>query len=190
MNKSNRFHSQSRFSAVALLPVAAALAAGCVANPPRVEQSVAADNPAAWASRIESLPVEVHGTVPGETAAQTIAGVGHGVASEPRAEFASSGLSLYAMPRVIVYIGGTDNPPRDQYCSLQPHADQPVPATNRKLVLRSELCDGPRAVASARITLAQANPTPDTVARGIERIKSDLVRSLVPPQPDLSRYSN
>jgi hypothetical protein len=51
-------------------------------------------------------------------------------------------------------------------------------------VLRSELCDGPRAVAHARIILAEVNPTADTVTRGIERVKSDLARSLVPPEPD------
>jgi hypothetical protein len=71
MNKSNRFSSQSRWSTVVLLPVAAAFAAGCVSNPPRTEHLVAADNAIAWASQIDSLPVEVHGVVPGETAAET-----------------------------------------------------------------------------------------------------------------------
>lgn len=185
MNKLNRVNSQSAVSvrALALLSVVTVLAAGCAA--PRVEQAMAADHPDDWASRIHSLPVEVHGSVPGETAAQTVSVIDRGVANQPSAEFGSSGLSLYAVPRVVVYIGGTMAPARDQYCSLEPNANRSVVAPANALVLRAALCDGPRAVSYARITLSAANPTTETVARGIERIKSDLVQSLPPLDPML-----
>src|SRR6202035_3067373 len=83
MNKLNRSNNLSHFSArtLALLSVAAALAAGCAANPPRVEQAFAADRPDDWAQRIHSLPVEVHGALPSETAMQTIAAIDHGTAN-------------------------------------------------------------------------------------------------------------
>jgi hypothetical protein len=190
MYKLNRLSIQSRLGvrALALLSVAAALAAGCATNPPRVERAVAADHPADWASRIRSLPVEVHGAVPGETGAQTIAAIDHGTVNQAGAEFGKSGLSLYAMPRVVVYIGGAAAPARDQYCSLEPNMSRSVPAPKNALILRSELCDGPRAVAYARITLPEVNPTAAAVAGGIEQIKSDLVQSLPLPEPELPEY--
>jgi hypothetical protein len=123
--------------------------------------------------------------VPGETAAQTVSVIDRGVASQPSAEFGNSGLSLYAVPRVVVYIGGTTAPARDQYCSLEPNANRSVVAPANALVLRSALCDGPRAVSYARIIVSAANPTAKTVARGIDRIKSDLVQSLPPLDPML-----
>jgi hypothetical protein len=59
------------------------------------------------------------------------------------------------------------------------------------LILRSELCDGPRAVAFARITVPEVEPTAKTVVRDIERIESDLVQSLPRPQPVMPvDYSN
>jgi hypothetical protein len=185
MNKLNRFSSQSRLSArtLALLSIAAALAAGCATNPPKVEQAIAADHADDWASRIRSLPVEVHGAVPGETPVQMMAVIDHDAGNQPGAEFGQSGLSLYAIPRVVVYIGGTAAPAQDQYCSLEPNVSRSVVAPTNALILRSELCDGPRAVAYAQITLPAVNPTAETVAGGIEQIKSDLVRSLSFPEP-------
>jgi hypothetical protein len=187
MNKLNRFTSQLSRSAVALalLSVGTTLAAGCATNPPRVEEAVAADHPDDWAERMSSLPVQVHGAVPGETSAQTIAAIDHGTANQASAEFGSNGLSLDALPRVVVYIGGTTAPARDQYCSLDPDTIRSVAAPTNALILRSELCDGPRAVAYARITLPEANPTAETVARGIDRLKGSLVRSLPPLEPML-----
>jgi hypothetical protein len=188
MNKLNRFTSQSSRSAgvLALLSVATALAAGCATNPPRVEQAVAADHPADWASRMRALPVEVHGAVPGKTAALTTSAIDHGTGDSAGVEFGHSGLSLYAMPRVVVYVGGTAAPARDQYCSLEPNANRSVRAPRNALVLRAELCDGPRAVAYARISLPQINPTSETVAHGIEQLESDLVQSLPLPEPPLA----
>jgi len=59
------------------------------------------------------------------------------------------------------------------------------------LILRSELCDGPRPVAYARITVPEADPAAKTLDRDIERVKSDLVQSLPLPQPVMPvDYSN
>src|SRR4030088_2862574 len=145
MNKLNRSKYPSLFGArtLALLSAAAALAAGCAGNPSRVEQAVAADSPDDWAQRIQSLPVEVHGALPGETATQTIAAIHHGTADLADTEFGKSGLSLYAVPRVVLYIGGSEVPARDQYCTLEPSANRPVATPKNALILRSELCDGP-----------------------------------------------
>jgi hypothetical protein len=193
MNKLNRSKNLSHFSArtLALLSVAAALAAGCAANPSRVEQAIAADRPDDWAHRIHSLPVEVHGALPSETATQTIAASDHGTANLAYTEFGKSGLSLYAVPRVVVYIGGAEVPAHDQYCTLEPSAHRTFATPKNALILRSELCDGPRAVAFARITVPEADPTAGTLAADIERIKSDLVQSLPRPQPVMPvDYSN
>jgi hypothetical protein len=188
----NPFHL-SHFTArtLALLSVAAALAAGCAANPSRVEQAVAADHRDDWAQRIHSLPVEVHGALPGETAAQTIAAIDHGTANLADTEFGESGLGLYAVPHVVVYVGGSEAPARGQYCTLKPDANRSVAAPKNALILRSELCDGPRAVAFARITVPGVDPTAETLVGDVERIKSDLVHSLPLPQPVMPvDYSN
>jgi hypothetical protein len=193
MNKLNPSKNLLHFSARALvlLSVAAASAAGCAANPPRVEQAVAADHPDDWAQRIHSLPVEIHAALPSATATQTIAAIDHGTTNQADSEFGNSGLSLYAVPRVVVYIGGSEVPARDQYCTLEPRANRSVVTPKNALILRSELCDGPRAVAFARITVPEADRTAQTLDRDIERVKSDLVQSL--PQPQLATpvdYSN
>jgi hypothetical protein len=187
MSKLNRFSVQARRRACALASVCvtATLAVGCATNPSKVEQAIATDHPEDWGSRMASLPVEVHGALPGATAAQTAAVLQHGTAELAGAQFGTSGLSLYAMPRLVVYIGGAAAPARDEYCSLEPNTNRSVVAPKNALVLRSELCDGPRAVAYTRITLPEANPTAADLARSMERIKSDLVRSLQPLDPML-----
>jgi hypothetical protein len=193
MNELNRSKDLWHFTArtLALLSVAAALAAGCAANPSRVDQAVSADRRDDWAQRIHSLPVEVHGALPGETATQTIAAIDHATANLADTEFGKSGPSLYALPHVVVYIGGAEAPARDQYCTLEPSANRSVATPKNALILRSELCDGPRAVAFARITVPGADPTAGTLAGDIERIKSDLVQSLPLPQPVMPvDYSN
>jgi hypothetical protein len=193
MNELNRSKDLWHFTArtLALLSVAAALAAGCAANPSRVEQAISADRRDDWAQRIHSLPVEVHGALPGETATQTIAAIDHGTANLADTDVGKSGSSLYAVPHVVVYIGGAEVPARDQYCTLEPSTNRSVATPKNALILRSELCDGPRAVAFARITVPGADPTAGTLAGDIERIKSDLVQSLPLPQPVMPvDYSN
>jgi hypothetical protein len=187
MSKLNQFSVQARrgVCALASLCVAATLTVGCASNPSKVERTFADDHPEDWASRVPSLPVEIHGALRGETAAQTAAAIDHGTADQAGAQSGSSGLSLYAMPRVVVYIGGAVAPARDQYCSLDPNTNRSVVDPKNAIVLRSELCDGPRAVAYTRITLPEANPTAEDLARSMKRIKSDLVRSLPPLEPML-----
>jgi hypothetical protein len=180
--------SRSKAAPMALLSLVAVLAAGCATGPGRVAQAQASDEPDEWATRIRSLPVEIHGAVPGETASQTIAAIGHGVAQQAGAEFQHTGLSLYALPRVVVYVGGSSAPARDQYCALQPNTERPVPVPKNGVVVRSELCDGPRPVAYARMTLAEANPSAATMAQGIKRLESSLVGSLPPPEPPLPEF--
>jgi hypothetical protein len=190
MKMLNRFSGLSRRNAgpVAVLSLVAVLGAGCATNPGRVAQAQATDQPDEWATRIRSLPVEIHGAVPGETAAQTVAAVNHGVGQQAGTEFQHTGLSLYALPRVVVYVGGSSAPARDQYCELQPNTERPVPVAKSGVVVRSELCDGPRPVAFARITLADADPSPATLARGIEQLESSMVSSLPPPEPPLPEF--
>jgi hypothetical protein len=192
----NKFHSFTRpasFRApvLALVAISAALAAGCANNPPRLEQAIANDHPDDWALRIGSLPVELHGTVPGETTTQTSAELDNATAKQAGAEVGNSGLSLYATPRVVVYVGGTEVPARDKYCAIEPEANRPVVSPESKVVLRSELCDGPRPVAYARVTIPATKPTAEQLAQGIDRAKSSLVQSLTPEEPMLqSRYWN
>ena len=182
------FRVQSR--PLVSLSLTAVLVAGCATYSPGMEQRTADDSPHAWTSWISSLPVEVHGTVPGGTSAQTVAAIEHGVSGRVDGEASATGLGLKSMPRVVVYVGGTGAPWRDQYCSPEPDANLAVPVRKRGLVLLSELCDGTRPVAQAQITLSETNPTADMVARGVERTKSYLAQSLVPVEPDPQRYSN
>jgi hypothetical protein len=184
MNMLNRFSNPTPRAAgtVALLCLVA-LASGCAAGPPRVTQAIAEDHPDVWATRVRQLPVEVHGTIPGETSAQTIAAIDHGVAEQAQVGFQHTGLSLQAMPRVVVYVGGTSVPARDQYCALEPTRDRSVTVPPNGTLIRSELCDGPRPVAYARLTIADAKLSDASVAQAVQRLESNLVRSL--PTPEL-----
>lgn len=190
MKMLNRIPGLSRpnAAAMALVSLVAVLAAGCATGPGRVAQAQSSDEPDEWASRIKSLPVEIHGAVPGETAAQTIAAIGHGVGQQAGAEFQHTGLSLYALPRVVVYVGGSSAPARDQYCALEPNTDRAVAVAKSGVVVRSELCDGPRPVAYARMTLAEANPSAATLAQGIAHLESSMVHSLPPPEPPIPEF--
>jgi hypothetical protein len=189
MNMLNRISNPSpRGTATVALLCLVALASGCAVGPPRVTQAIAEDHPDVWATRIRELPVEVHGTVPGETSAQTIAAIDHGVAEQPQGDFQHTGLSLDAMPRVVVYVGGTSVPARDQYCALEPGRNRSVTVPRNGTLIRSELCDGPRPVAYARLTIADANLSAASVARAVRGLESKLVQSLPPPEPPLPEY--
>jgi hypothetical protein len=133
-------------------------------------------------------PVEVHATVPGETSAQTIAAIDHGVTQQPLADFEHTGVSLQAMPRVVVYIGGTSVPARDQYCALEPARNRSVTVPRNGTLIRSELCDGPRPVAYARLTIAAANLSDVSVAQAVQGLESKLVQNLAPPEPPLPEF--
>jgi hypothetical protein len=112
----------------------------------RVTQAISEDHPDVWATRVRELPVEVHGTIPGETSAQTIAAIDHGVAEQAQADFQHTGLSLEAMPRVVVYVGGTSVPARDQYCALAPDRNRSVTVARDRTLLYGDggaRSDGP-----------------------------------------------
>lgn len=192
MNTSNPISPRSRPHTVsgALLSLVVLLASGCATGPRPVSHAFADDHPDDWAARIGSLPVEVHGAVPGESAAQTAAAIDHGVAQPDYAEFQHSGLDLYALPRVVLYIGGTSAPPRDGYCAWQPDTDRTVSVAKDGVVLRGGLCDGPRSVAYARGTLADPNSNVAALDRAVERLKSNLVASLPSPDPQPPEFGN
>jgi hypothetical protein len=65
-------------------------------------------------------------------------------------------------------------------------SDRLVPAPKDGLVLRSELCGGPRPVAHARMTLRGGDPTVANVAQGIDHLTSDLVACLAPSGADVA----
>jgi hypothetical protein len=189
MNMLNRISNPShRGTATVALLCLVALASGCAAGPPRVTQAIAEDHPDVWATRVRELPVEVHGTVPGETSAQTVAAIDHGVAEQAQADFQHTGVSLRAMPRVVVYVSGTSVPARDRYCALEPGRNRSVTVPRNGTLIRSELCDGPRPIAYARLTIADANLSAARVAQAIQGLKSELVQSLPPPEPPLPEY--
>ena len=164
---------------MALLTLAAVSASGCTT----VEHPLSWDDPAKWATRINTLPVDVHSSIPGETSAQTIAAIEHGVTASARAASNNTGASLYRTARVVVYIGGDSVPAHDRYCARKPTTTPATFVPESGVAVRAALCDGPRPVAYARTTLAEANPSPASVADAIERLKSDLVQSLPTPTP-------
>jgi hypothetical protein len=175
-----------RVCSIVLTSLAALSATGCAT----VARPLAADQPDEWASRIQSLPVAVHGVIPRRTEAQTVAAVDHGVADRPDTKFEHTGLGLDSVPRVVVYIGGGTVPTRDQYCSTDSEASRSPSASSNGLVVRAELCDGPRPVAYARTTLAQSTASDASVADAIQRLESDLVGSLPTPDPQPPEFGN
>ena len=170
--------SSRRMCSIVLASLAALSAGGCAT----IARPLAADQPDEWAGRIQSVPVDVHGVIPQQTEAQTVAAIDHGVAGKPDAKFEHTGLGLDSVPRVVVYIGGNAVPARDRYCGRGSAPNRATSAPSNELVLRAELCDGPRPVAYARTMLAQSTPSDASVAQAIAGLKSDLVGSLPPDQ--------
>ena len=99
-------------------------------------------------------------------------------------------LNLYTLPRVVLYIGGTSAPSRDQYCAWQPDANRQVAVAKDAVILRGALCDGPRPVAYARITIAEADSSNAALDRAVERLKSHLVASLPLPDPEPAEFGS
>ena len=178
--------SSRRMCSMVLASLAALSAGGCAT----VARPLAADQPDEWAGRIQSVPVDVHGVIPEQTEAQTVAAIDHGVAGKPDAKFEHTGLGLDSVPRVVVYIGGDAVPARDRYCALGSAANRATSVPSNGLVLRAELCDGPRPVAYARTMLAQSAPSDASVAKAIDGLKSDLVGSLPTPDPQPPEFGN
>lgn len=175
-----------RVCSMVLASVATIWAGGCAT----VARPLASDQPDTWAGKIQSVPVDVHGVIPKQTEAQTLAAIDQGVVGQRDAEYKHTGLGLDSVPRVVVYIGGSDLPARDQYCALSPAVIRGTSVPDDGLVVRSELCDGPRPVAYARTTLAQSDPSDAAVANAIKRLKSELVDSLPTPDPQPPEFGN
>src|SRR5579863_4999995 len=105
--------SSHRMCSIVLASLAALSAGGCAT----VARPLAADQPDEWAGRIQSVPVDLHGVIPQQTEAQTVAAIDHGVDGKPDTKFERTGLGLDSVPRVVVYIGGGAVPARDRYCA-------------------------------------------------------------------------
>ena len=154
--------------------LAALMAAGCVAAPPRTEQVYSQDHAAAWSTQIQQLPVEVHGAAPNLSAFMTVAGIDHGMAGGAAMPISSR--------RVVLYIGGGAAPEPAQYCAAASSAIAESGAGPNQLPLRLALCDGPREVAYVGDSVPEAASTIASINRAVNRLKSGLIEDL-PSRP-------
>ncbi len=182
-------NTYSRNAALRLvIPAITLLAAGCAVGPHKVAQAYYADDPQVWYPRIQALPVEIHGQLPSATHAEIISGVAYGVAGDPAKPFGDSGVSLYATQRVVAYIGGAAVPAKGQYCAMAPVMRTDSTARPGVLMLRTVLCDGPRAVAYVRDPVPAGNLSMAEVAVAIDQAKAELVAALPQPAAPIPMY--
>jgi hypothetical protein len=106
------------------------------------------DSVDAWAPKLAILPIDVHGTIPGENedqALQRIANSTDGV----RYARGEGGGSLLSAQRIVLYVGGDSLPVNTTYCDGTP-TPRTIKIPAGKIMMGAALCDGSRLVVTVR----------------------------------------
>ena len=171
-----------RYSALPILMLALC---GCSttitssANPSR-------DIPSHWAD-IDTLPVAVHGSVPGVSGA-TLASL---FPRAPSPEYASLGNlpPVSGGRRVVLYINASELPPKAALCSAPGDFTAGVQA-GQLATVTGALCDGPTVITRASARVLTAGQSPDELRRSLEIVTDQLYYSLYRGANDPMRYYN
>ena len=139
-----------------------------------VEQADSYDH---WSPLMNTMPIEVHGAIPGTTSEETIARIPQGTTAEGYASRNPETIGLSARARVVVYIGGNKMPTDGGYCMGNPTL-RSTPVSHDKVMVASALCDGPRLVVRSRRMVNASDLSASSMASSIRSIKSQLLYGL------------
>ena len=126
---------------------------------------------------MDTLPIEVHGSVPGSSPAQTLARVPNGTNDAAYAQRPGGAQSLATTRRIVLYIGGDTLPTNGTYCTASPVL-RIASIASGKVMVATALCDGSRLVTTARREVAPKEVTANTMAHTLNRVKSFLLYGL------------
>ena len=149
-------------STVALVAIAGLCLAGCQGTT-HDRWARASDSVDVWSPKMASLPIEVHGSVPGADASRTVARIPNG----------TNAGSLASSQRIVLYVGGSTLPVNSTYCGVSPTL-RSVRIPDDKVMMGAALCDGRRLVVTARQEFAPAAVTDTTMSHSIEELKTRL----------------
>ncbi|RDS84252.1 hypothetical protein [Dyella psychrodurans] len=136
-----------------------------------------ADSYDRWSPQMADMPIDVHGTIPGTTHADTVARVPQGTTATRYAAKNPQALGLESLPRVVLYVGGDRMPTNASYCSAAPVLKT---ADNDRgdVMVASALCDGPRLVVRSRREVKADDLSSVQIASTLNSVKSRLLFGL------------
>jgi hypothetical protein len=129
-----------------------------------------------WSPKLATLPINVHGTVPGSDYAETLARIPNGTNDEIYTRGGATS-ALRSVPRLELYVGGNTLPVNVTYCEKTPTM-RSVDIPAGKVMLAVAICDGPRLVATAREEYSPDEVATHTMSHAVENMKAWLLYAI------------
>ena len=163
------------FGTILVLIAAAAAVTGCTSTV-HARWAKRQDSVSYWSPKLATLPINVHGTVPGSEAAETLARIPNGTNDAIYARKGETS-ALGSVARLELYVGGNTHPVDATYCDKTPTM-RSVDIPAGKIMLAIAICDGPRLVATAREEFSPDQVSTRTMSHAVENMKAWLLYAL------------
>jgi hypothetical protein len=170
----NRLSFRSKAAFLLVLPVALAACQTTVNTRWASNQ----DSAEAWQTTMTTIPIDVHGAIPGDTTVQTATLVNGGTTMAAFDAAHAGQASLERSRRIELYVDTDKLPASNSYCAAEPSLESVQNAKGGAEVVGA-LCDGPRLVATEVVHLDSRNADIARVPQGIDMFKSKLLDGLV-----------
>jgi hypothetical protein len=167
----------------ALVP-AVVLLGGCATTTVTGTTNPSGAQASAW-SNYDSLPVELHGTVPGRTEGQ-LASL---FPADPQPQYAAIGDLPLQPPgrRMVLYVNPARMPPNSALCS-DSTVFQSGPQSGKSAYVEGALCDGPKLISTANGYVLAKDASPHRLAQNFGVIRDQLYQVLFPGRSDPDWY--
>jgi hypothetical protein len=125
---------------------------------------------------LATIPINVHGTVPGSDSAETLARIPNATNDDIYSRGGASS-NLRSIPRLELYVGGNTLPVNATYCDKTPTM-RSVDIPTGKVMLAVAICDGSRLVATAREEFSPDEVATHTMSHAVENMKAWLLYAI------------
>ena len=136
------------------------------------------DKSDAWRSKAGALPIELHGTLPGQSHMSTAAMISNVLEDAP-SDSNDLDVGPFAMQRVVLYINEDRVPIRADFCAAK-KAYRVAENKRHKLTLSAAMCDGPRIVTYAEKSMSDSDFKSTNINDQVIGLKKSLVGALYP----------
>ena len=127
-----------------------------------------------WAPQMNTIPVDVHGTVPGATPEETVARIPLGTTASDFAGKHPTLSGIESVPRIVLHVGGDQIPTDATYCSANPQM-RSIDGKDGHVMLAAALCDGTRLIVRSRRELTPDGLATDKMSSTLKSVKSRLL---------------
>lgn len=135
------------------------------------------DSAEAWQDTMTHIPIDVHGTIPGESADQTVNRVTDGTTMASFDAAHRGQAPLEQSRRIELYVDADTLPRSDSYCAVAPMLESINDQRDAAQVVGA-LCDGPRLVATEVVHLDSRDFPVAQMPQALEKFKSKLLDGL------------